>query len=70
MFRLLTRWFCTHEYHLLTTYEMDIDKGLGYDVKEFNILYCPKCRKETHVLQHDYEKIMARQRIDLEYSRK
>ncbi|MCR4362021.1 hypothetical protein NUG13_11850 [Bacillus subtilis] len=64
---MIKRLFCRHEFKLLSTYKKDIDKGQGYDLKDIYIIYCPKCRNEKEVLEHVYEKIIAKQRVDDEY---
>jgi uncharacterized protein YbaR (Trm112 family) len=64
---MFKKFFCKHQYQLLTTYETDVDASLGYDKRNKYIIYCPKCKKELDVLEHEYNKIMAKQRIDGNY---
>ena len=67
MINMIKRYFCKHEYHLLTTYKTDTDVSVGYKLEELCIIYCPKCKSEEVVPKHKYESIMEKQRIDKEY---
>lgn len=56
-----------HKYILLTSYNTDIDNGVGYNLQTKYVLHCKKCKKEIEVLEHEYNKIMARQLVEEEY---
>lgn len=58
---------CKHDYQLVSEYRADVDSGVAYDAREFKVLYCPKCKKEIEVLEHDYRKIIGIQEIDKQY---
>ena len=62
--------FCKHDYHLLGTFEKDVDEGLGYKVEDIHAIYCPKCRKQMEVFEYEYTIIMERQKIDAQYKHK
>lgn len=64
------RILCKHEYRLVTKYKADVDCGIGYDVRDFYTLYCPKCRKTIDVETHEYERIIGIQKIDEEFKNK
>jgi len=66
----LRRYFCKHKYVLLTTHKKDIDSGVGYDLEELFVMYCPKCKKEIEVLKYQHDTIMAKQRIEEERATK
>lgn len=70
MFRLIKRLFCKHDYHLLGTFEKDIIDGLGYEVKDIHVIYCPKCAKKREVFDYEYNIIMEQQKIDNQYKHK
>jgi hypothetical protein len=67
VFKWLEQKFCRHHFKLLTTYKTDVDETLGYDLREMYIIYCPHCKKEQIVVDIDYNRIMARQKVDEEY---
>ena len=67
---LIKRLFCNHDFKLVATYKRDIDKTVGYELKEIYIIYCPKCKKEKEVLRHDYDRICEKQKYDEEYRNK
>lgn len=64
---MFKKWFCKHEFHSLTTFKRDVDETLSYDLREFHIIYCPKCGKRKTVEKVEYEALMEKQRIDKEY---
>lgn len=68
--RRLKRWFCKHDYYLLTEYKMDTDPSIGYRSEEVCVMYCPKCKHEITVDKHRYDSVIARQKIDSEYREK
>ena len=63
----LKRFFCKHEYKLLTTYEKDIDSGYAYDKQTICIVYCPKCKKQLSLVEWEYNALMHKQEIDKEF---
>jgi len=64
---MFKKWFCKHDFHLLTSYEKDIDPSVGYKRGKVFIIYCPKCKKQIEVLDYEHEAIMKRQEIDRSY---
>lgn len=64
LFKTLRKVLCRHKYTLLTRYETDSDMGVGYKLIEKYIMYCTKCKHETEMLKHEYEKTMAIQDIE------
>ena len=63
----LRRLFCKHLYVSVSTYEKDLDHGVGYKKGSFHIIYCPKCRDTKEVLDYEYQKINRIQEIDRQY---
>lgn len=63
----IKQWFCNHEFQLLTTYQKDIDKSVGYRAHSMHIIYCPKCKRQEHVYEWTYRAIVERQKVDKEY---
>lgn len=64
---MFKKLFCNHKYHSLTSYEEDVDEGVGYKLKKFHIIYCPKCKKQKKVTDVECQAIMEKQRIEEEY---
>lgn len=69
MYLTLKRLFCTHEFHLLTSYKRDTDRSVGYNVKAIFVVYCPKCKTQREVLEHEYNSIIEKQRLDKEFKK-
>jgi hypothetical protein len=69
MFGRIRRYFCRHDFHLLNSYEKDVDSGVGYDVREVFMIYCPKCREQKEVLEHEYKATMKKQEVDRSHAR-
>jgi hypothetical protein len=65
----LRKWFCKHDFHLLTSYKKDVDETLGYNLQEVFVIYCPKCREEKCVNKHEYEIEMKRQEVDRSHAK-
>ena len=65
----LKKLFCTHEFHLLTSYKRDTDKSVGYSMKNIYVVYCPKCKTQKEVLEHEYNAIIEKQRLDKEFKK-
>lgn len=66
LIRLIRKFFCNHDYRLLTSYKTDTDPSVGFAKQTVYTIYCPKCRKEKTVSEPEYNSIMARQQIDRE----
>lgn len=64
IFNLIKKLLCTHDFVLLAKYNADSEKGVGYNLVTRYIMYCPKCRHEVEMLEHEYNKTIARQDID------
>ena len=62
--RFIKRFFCKHDYHLLTTF---ISSVSCYDVERNYVIYCPKCKRKKYVSKHDFDIIMKKQEIDRKY---
>lgn len=65
---MLKRLLCNHTYHLLTSYTVDSDKGVGYNKVDKFIVYCPRCGKKKHLSKQNYETMINQQRVDKEYT--
>lgn len=59
--------FCKHDYRILSTFTTDSDPSIGYRQETMCNIYCPKCKKDKAIAEFEYNKIIARQRIDEEY---
>lgn len=70
MYLKLKKLFCIHDFHLLTSYKKDIDRSvIGHNVKTVYVVYCPKCKTEKEVLEHEYNAIVEKQRLDKEFNK-
>lgn len=64
---IFKKLFCNHQFVLVSTFDSDIDSGVGYRLQTYHTLYCPKCKLSKDVLKHEYEKIVGIQEVDRQY---
>lgn len=58
MIKAFKQWRCKHEYHKVNEFEADIDEGVGFQLEDFVVIFCPKCDKQETVTKFRYETLM------------
>lgn len=63
MLNFIRKRVCKHDFKFITSYEGDLDNGVGYRMGQINIVYCAKCRTELRLPNHEFDLLMAKQEL-------